>query len=123
MADHTAEPGYMLNKQTFFDLIHIRYGWKLSQLPETCECGSMFNVDHALSCKKDGFVSLRHNQIRDITAKLLRKICYDVHVEPLLQVLTGEKFSNGTVLGDEARVDVSIRGFWMMGQMAFFDVR
>jgi len=33
------------------------------------------------------FVSMRHNTIRDFTARLLSAICRDVKIEPLLQIL------------------------------------
>ena len=62
------EKGYIFNKQSFWGLIRLRYGWSLKRFPETCECGSKFSTDHALSCKKGGFVTLRHNIIRNITA-------------------------------------------------------
>ena len=45
----------------------------------------------ALSCKKGGFVTIRHNSIRDGTAKLLCEVCQDVGFEPPLQPLTGER--------------------------------
>ena len=118
------EEGYVLNKQAFWDLIKLRYDWCLSRLPDTCECGVKFSIEHALSCKKGGFVTLRHNTVRNITAKLLNEVCPDVRVEPSLQPLTGEHLcyaSSNT--SDEARVDISARGFWTTGQMAFFDVR
>ena len=70
-----AEEGYHLTKQNFWDLIRFRYGWQLSRLPGTCECGSSFSIDHALSCKKGGFISLRHNEIRNVTANLLSEFC------------------------------------------------
>ncbi len=35
-----------------------------------------------------GFPSIRHNEIRDITANLLTEVCHDVSVEPGLQPLT-----------------------------------
>ena len=47
-----SEEGYNLTKQLFWDLIRIRYGWKLTRLPSNCECGSKFDIQHALSCKK-----------------------------------------------------------------------
>ena len=118
------EEGYMFNKQSFWDLIRLRYGWSLKRLPETCECGTNFTTDHALSCKKGGFITLRHNIIRNITATLLREVCHDVRIEPQLQPLSGESFQEATSnKADEARVDVCARGFWATGQMAFFDVR
>ena len=82
--------GYALTKQLFWDLICIRYGWQLSRTPEFCDCGIRFSLQHALSCKKGGFVSIRHNSIRDVTAKLLCKnfyaklLCQDVRLEPPL---------------------------------------
>jgi len=116
--------GYCLNKQLFWDLIRLRYGWQLTRTPENCECGARFNLQHALSCKKGGFISIRHNNIRDITANLLKEVCKDVRLEPQLQPLTGETFDQNTAnLSDEARCDVSARGFWTAGQVAFFDMR
>ena len=77
-----SEEGYDLTKQLFWDLIRIRYGWTLTKLPAYCECGKKFDLQHALSCKKGGFVSLRHNFVRDITSSLLSEVCKDVRVEP-----------------------------------------
>ena len=33
---------------------------------------------HALSCPKGGFPSLRHNEVRDLTANLLSEVCNNV---------------------------------------------
>ena len=118
------DEGYMLNKQEFWDLINIRYGWPLSRTPATCACGSHFNIQHALSCKKGGFITLRHNRLRNITANLLKEVCHDVRIEPTLQRLTGEEFEQRTAnTSDDARLDVAARGFWTAGQIAFFDLR
>ena len=76
-----------------------------------------------LSCKKGGFVSLRHNLVRNITSSLLSEVCKDVRVEPQLQPLTGESFVPSTATGNEVRLGVCARGFWQAGQMAFFVVR
>ena len=57
-------------------------------------------------------MSIRHNNVRDFEASLLRKVCADVQIEPPLQ----------SVNEDQARVDVRARGFWRMGQTAYFDV-
>ena len=81
-------------------------------------------LDHALSCKKGGFISLRHNQIRDLTANLLKTICHDVLIEPTLQQLTGESLHERTAnITDDVRLDIAVRGFWISGQRAFFDIR
>ena len=110
-----------LDKQSFWDLIHLRHGWRLNRLPELCECGLRFTTEHALSCKKGGFVTLRHNSIRNITATLLKETCTDVKIEPQLQPLTGENFNERTAnITNQARLDICARGFWTEGQMAFF---
>ena len=82
-----------------------------------------FNLTRAWSCKKGGFVSLRYNHIRNTPASLLTEVCKDVRVELLLQQLTGESLQNHTATGNKVRLDICARGFWEVGQAAFFDVR
>ena len=80
-------------------------------------------MDHTLSCKKGGFISLCHDQIQDLTANLLKIICHDVLIEPTLQQLTGESLHERTTnITDEAGIDIATRGFWISDQWAFFDV-
>ena len=78
---------------------------------------------HALSCRKGGFISLRHNHLRSITATLLKEVFKDIRVEPQLQQLTGEMLHLSTITGNEARLEICARDFWQAGQMTFFDVR
>ena len=74
-------------------------------------------------CPNGGFPTLRHNEVRDITADLLTET-YDVAVEPVLHPLDGEIFQRKTAITDEeARLDVSARGVWQHAQHAFFDIR
>ena len=49
---------YMMTKQSYWDLIKIRYGWALCCLPDKCVCVEKFNLQHVLSCKNGGFVSI-----------------------------------------------------------------
>ena len=115
---------FYLDKQTFWDTIHLRYGLELSHLPSKCVCDENFSVEHALNCKRGGFISTRHNDVRDFTAEILSEVCNDVAVEPLLTPLTGERFQHRTAnVEDHARLDVSARGVWMRGSRAFFDVK
>ncbi len=65
------EHGFALHKTAFRDAIALRYGWSPSQIPTNCVCGHLFSVQHALSCPRGGFPSIRHNELRDITASLL----------------------------------------------------
>ena len=75
------------------------------------------------SCPRGGFIIIRHNEVRDFTAELLSECCKDVRLEPILTKLTGERFPAATITSDEARVDIAPRGFWVKGQMAYYDVR
>ena len=55
---------------------------------------------------------------------MLKTVCSDVEVEPLLQELEGEQFTTSSALtGDQARPDIRARGFYRPGQVAFFDVK
>ena len=47
------QEGYDLLKQLFWDLIRIRYGWMITKLRVNCKCGAYFDLQHALSCKKE----------------------------------------------------------------------
>lgn len=77
-----------------------------------------------MKCKMGGFVTRRHNDIRDLTSKLLKDVCHDVQLEPNLLPLTGERFDLKSVkTGDDYRPDIRARDFWINGQQAFFDVR
>ena len=87
------ELAFTLHKGAFCDTLCLRYRWLLSRLSERCECGHQFTVKHALSCSKGGFLSLWHNEIRDITATLSSEVCNNVAVEPHLQPLAGEQLS------------------------------
>ena len=119
------EHGFSLHKSAFRDAISLRYGRHPSHLPTECTCGKKFTVEHAFSCLYGGFPSLRHNEVRDITAQLLCETCHNVSVEPELQPLSGEQFTHQTAnVEDGARSDIKAEGFWGdRHQCAFFDVR
>ena len=52
------EFNYVLNKQQFWDSIRVRCSWPIPDLPVSCSCGEDFIVQHAMPCKKGGFVTL-----------------------------------------------------------------
>ena len=119
-----AEHGFLLHKGEFRDAICLRYGWSLSNIPRSCNCGTPFSVNHAMICHMGGIPTIRHNEIRDITATLLTEICHNVATEPPLQPLTNETFAHRSANTEpNARLDIRARGFWNTGQDAFFDVR
>ena len=119
------EYGFFLHKGDFRDAISLRYGWKPKGLPMHCVCGKAFSVEHATSCSSGALPTLRHNDIRDLTAELMTETCHNVAVEPKLQPITGEAFRyHSTNIEEEARLDIKANGFWeSKSSCAFFDVR
>ena len=119
------EFGFTLHKRAFFDALALRYNWQPSRMPTSCACGSNFTIEHSMSCPKGRFPSIRHNEIRDLTAKLLTEVCHDVSVEPDLQTLTGEQLTKATAnTQDGARLDIAANGFWGgRHERCFLDVR
>ena len=116
--------GFQLNKQEFKDALALRYGWKIEDLPDICPCEKEFTPDHAMVCPKGGFISIRHDEVRDLTYEMLKEVCKYVTKEPSLQPLSGETFKYKTTnIQNSARVDVMAKGFWTRGQCAYFDVR
>ena len=74
-------------------------------------------------CKKGGFTTMRHNELRDLEAELLNTVCKDVQIEPVLQDITGEILNPGANKSADARLDIHAGGFWEKCTSAFFDVR
>ena len=114
--------GYTLNRQEFRDAICLRYGWKIPNTPLYCGCKTKNSIDHTLNCKLGGYVTMRHNNLRDFEASLLKEICKDVKVEPELIPIgdTGTRRGN---TAEKARLDVSAIGLWSSMERTFLDVR
>ena len=81
---------FHLTKQEFRDALNLRYGWKLHNTPSRCICGVDFSPDHAMICQHGGLTFICHNDLHNVTAEWLSKVCYDVANEPPLQSLTGK---------------------------------
>jgi len=47
-------------------------------------------------CKRGGFVTQCHNELRDLEAELLNMVCTDVEIEPVLQDISGEQLGRGS---------------------------
>ena len=125
--------GTELSTDEFRDSLRIRFGLTPLALPATCDgCGCKFLVEHGLSCKKGGLVTLRHNELaaewRSLCATALTPAA--VSTEPLIhsgRTATGEGTASeqstpGTIKPEE-RGDVGVRGFWKRGSATIFDVR
>ena len=64
---------------------------------------------------------MRHNNIRDFEANLLRIVHNDIEVEPQLHQVDNEQF-NG-LKEENARSDIRAKGVWRNAQNTYFDVR
>ena len=78
-----------------------------------------------MSYPRGGFPSIRHNEVRDMTATLLSEVCHDVATEPTLQPISGEVLEGATANSqDGARLDIAASGFWGgRFERSYFDVR
>jgi hypothetical protein len=114
--------GYTLNKQEFRDAICLRYGWPIPNTPSFCECGSKNNINHTLSCKKGGYVIMRHNKVRDLEAELMREVCHNVITEPELIPIENNCLGIRNATGDKSRPDVSGVGVWGAYEKTYLDV-
>ena len=104
------DQGLALNKQEFRDCLRLRYNLPLADLPSQCVCGDKFDVIHALSCKKGGFIAQRHDGVRNLLTSLMDKVCNNVEVEPRLQPLDNERFRlKSAVTSAEARLDITAK--------------
>ena len=108
-------------KGEFRDALCLRFGWQLSNLPRSCVCGKSLSVEHAFSCPCGGFPTIRHNEVRDLTASLLHEICSDVGVELALQSLDHEPLQFATANHEDGtRLDVVARDFWGQNRQHVF---
>ncbi len=114
-----------LHKGAFQDALALRYGWTPADMPLKCECGNNLSVEHAMSCARGGFPSIRHNEIRDLTATLLTEVCNNVCTEPELQPVSQEALRGASAnRQDGARLDIAANGFWGgTFERTYFDVR
>ena len=64
------------------DALCMRDGWNI---PTHCTGGEPFTVEDALSCTLGGYVTLRHNEVGDQFAELLRETSTNFSIEPKLQ--------------------------------------
>ena len=116
------EKSLAFNRSDFVDGINIRYQRSHKGLPDKCACGAKFNLTHALNCQVGGYVLMRHDNLRDLNAKLLKKVCKDVEIEPHL-IPVEQDIVGGGNRQDGARLDVRARGFWRPAQNTYLDIR
>ena len=86
-----------LNKKELRDAIKLRYDWEITDTPVICACGVQCSVDHAMVCQHGGFIIKHYNKLRYLylKAEMLRPVCNDVEVEPILGEVIGETLNHG----------------------------
>ena len=89
----------------------------LAHCAKYCACKKPNSVDHILTCNLGGYVSMRHNFLRDTEARLMENVCKDVQTEP---TLLPDQNSNRP---DGERPDISARGMWSPAEKTFFDIQ
>ena len=104
------EHGFSLHKAAFQDALALQYRWPPSNISSMCDCGKILCGTCTLMCQRK-FPSIRHNEIRDLTANLLTEVCSKVLIKPDLQPTMSDQLSGATTnLQDGARLDVSANG-------------
>ena len=73
-----------------------------------CPCGQKYKVTHELNCKKSGFVTMHHNNLRHFEADMLSRIVNDVETELELQPVNGQIIEGRP--GNASRPDIRARG-------------
>ena len=78
-----------------------------------------------MTCKLGGYIHLRHNNLWNTTAELLRSngIRKGVETETRLISVSGELLSLGTMAEKNAKLDVCSRNLWALLAKAYADVR
>ena len=99
--------GFSLWKAEFWDAVYLRYELPLNDFQVTAVV-QKFTVQHALSYKKGGFVTLRHNKLCDNIAEMLQEDTKAVRIEPILQPLTGQEQS----IGGNVSLEACCKVFW-----------
>ena len=81
---------------TILDCVRFCYGWGLTNTPSKCSSRSKMDIQNAMSCKKGGFITIRHNDLRNMNENLLKELWKDVDIEPHLLPVMGEPFTKKT---------------------------
>ena len=79
------EHAFALAKSKFRDGLQIQYNKQLQGMPSKCPCSQKYDLNHAMNCKRGGFVVTTLSNVRDFEANLLIMIQNDVEIEPDLQ--------------------------------------
>ena len=89
---------------------------KTYNLPTSYPWGGKSDIQHSMSCRKDGFLNIRHNDLRDLTANVMSEVRMYTEIKLTLAPLSGEELQGRTSSNsNEARVDIRTRSFCERG--------
>ena len=66
--------------------------------------------------------SLRHDELGDLEAEILKVVCSDAQIELGLQEINAEVLTAGKNRAAESWLDIHACGYWERQDSAFFDV-
>jgi hypothetical protein len=116
--------GLNLEAQVFRDFIMMRFGHVPFNLPKKCpSCGKEASLEHLLSCKLDGWVSLRHKELNKAWAAFIRSVGLTVSWEPFLPLIPNGAPPDPKDPGLEARADLGVVGLEAPGRITYLDAR
>jgi len=65
-----------------------------------------------LDLDRCGYISMRHNSVRDSEAQIMREVCRDVQTEATLLLINENDYERKVNTADNARLDISAKGLW-----------
>lgn len=119
-----AENGRELSRREWLDMVALRMGLPITDLPAKCICGADNSVEHALVCRRGHHQVRLHDDIRDFLASICVAAGLVVETEPQFAPVPPDvPLPRGTIRADGARSDLLIWGLDPQGQSNFVDVR
>jgi hypothetical protein len=135
----TTSNGTILGRDEWRDSVRLRYNEAPQGMQSHCDgCNSAMTVEHAMSCKKGGLVTARHNILRDQWHNLLAIATTPSECtrEPRIYMrerrprqVPNQETPNPPALPPqtpnttEERGDISCYSFWAKNRDTIFDVR
>ena len=125
--------GTLLTRKEWQDNMRLRYGLGPLGLGSHCDgCRANFSIEHGLSFKKRGLVSIQHNDTRDEVGALASlgltngKVSYEHMINygrDLSAAQPSAPRETGNTAGEEPRGDVLVHGLWERGSGCVLDTR
>ena len=106
----SAQRRYM-SKNEFQDALSLRYGMQIKGVALKCACGDTNTTIHANNCKLGGYVTRRHDAMRNFLQQKAAIVYNDTEIEPHLQETETHAMQQRANPQDKSRSDIRINGF------------